>query len=304
MRGTPISKAVEDDTSPNEYYATPDADSSAKPSSSFGWPQPNVVEELDFTQEELEASNFFDDPLPDSLYLGPHKKAERHERSLRNIEKVCAQAEKMNLARLLEGLKGPDWLKTMGISGITDSEKRKYEPKRDYYIKAVQALYNKFDWYKDQVKELEQKRGEGIAARGQGDAEASENGNEESVNEESDVASGSRLKEHDQSAPQVLQQVKPTIRLRLNAKTSRLSIPSEPGKPFTSFYSKQYLREAAVGKHRRGRSVTAFGQLIPDTDQKEFALPKDLRSEEAATANARKRRRFKRHSEEVQNLQD
>ncbi len=91
MRGAPVSKAIGDDPSPTECYATPDADSSAKPSSSYGWRQPNVVEELDFTQEELEASNFLDDPLPNSLYLAPHKKAERHERSLRNIEKVCAQ---------------------------------------------------------------------------------------------------------------------------------------------------------------------------------------------------------------------
>ncbi len=190
----------------------------------------------------------------------------------------------------------------MGISGITDSEKKKYEPKRDYYIKAVQALYNKFDWYKDQVKELEQKEREGIAARNQEDAEVSEDGNEESVDEDSEAASGSRLKERDQSAQQVLQQVKPKVRLRVKPRTLRLSLPSEPEKPFTSFYPKKYLRDAAVGKHRRGRSVTAFGQLIPDTDQQEFTLPEDLRSEEAVTANARKRRRVKRHSEEGQDL--
>jgi hypothetical protein len=65
--------------------------------------------------------------------------------------------------------------------------------------------------------------------------------------------------------------------------------PPEPEKPFTSFYNtKPQLREAAMGKSRRGRNMTAFGLPLPDSN---------FVSEEAIIANARKRRRLKRESQ-------
>lgn len=84
------------------------------------------------------------DPLPDSVFEGPHKKAERLERSIRNLEKGRAQHEKDQVIRLLDGLQGPDWLKIMGVSGITESKKKSFEPARAHFIKGCQAILDKF----------------------------------------------------------------------------------------------------------------------------------------------------------------
>ena len=70
----------------------------------------------------------------------------------------------------------------------------------------------------------------------------------------------------------------------------------EPLKLFTSFYSKPHLREAALGKNRHGRNVTAFGQPIPEFEEREYTLPGEYLTPDALRAHARKRRRLKRES--------
>lgn len=92
------------------------------------------------------------DPLSDDLYFKAHRRLERQEKQLRNIERDRAQHEKIQLDRLLEELEGHDWLRTMGISGITDTEKKLYEPKRVYFVQEVSALINKFKVWKEEEK--------------------------------------------------------------------------------------------------------------------------------------------------------
>ena len=60
--------------------------------------------------------------------------------------------EKVQLERLLEGLRGHDWLRVMGISGITETEKKLYEPKRDHLIREVKILLEKFRLWKEEEK--------------------------------------------------------------------------------------------------------------------------------------------------------
>ncbi|KAL1878603.1 hypothetical protein VTK73DRAFT_7684 [Phialemonium thermophilum] len=84
------------------------------------------------------------DPLPDTLFEPSHKKAERLERSIRNLEKGRAQHEKDQIVRLLDGLQGHDWLRVMGVSGITESKKKTFEPAREHFIKGCQAILRKF----------------------------------------------------------------------------------------------------------------------------------------------------------------
>ncbi|KJR83140.1 uncharacterized protein SPSK_03989 [Sporothrix schenckii 1099-18] len=84
------------------------------------------------------------DPLPDSYFEAHHKRAERLERSIRNTEKGRAQHEKDQIMRLLEGLQGPDWLRTMGVSGITESKKKTFEPAREHFIRGSRAILEKF----------------------------------------------------------------------------------------------------------------------------------------------------------------
>ncbi|KAI9836926.1 MAG: hypothetical protein M1838_004950 [Thelocarpon superellum] len=116
------------------------------------YPKLYNTQKLDFSSIERGASHAPGDPLDDAYYLKCHRKAERREKQLRNIEKNKAQHEKDNLERILEGLRGPDWLKVMGISGITESEKKDYEHKRDYFVKEVAALIKKFKAWKEEEK--------------------------------------------------------------------------------------------------------------------------------------------------------
>ncbi|RSM00288.1 hypothetical protein CEP52_009209 [Fusarium oligoseptatum] len=85
-----------------------------------------------------------EDPLPDKLFQPVHRRAERLERSIRNTEKGRAQHEKDQIIRLLEGLQGHDWLRVMGVSGVTETKKKTFEPARDHFIKGCQAILAKF----------------------------------------------------------------------------------------------------------------------------------------------------------------
>ncbi|KAI9892363.1 MAG: hypothetical protein M1814_001565 [Vezdaea aestivalis] len=99
------------------------------------------------------------DPLPSELFHKAHRRAERQEKQLRNIEREHAQHEKAQLERLLDGLRGHDWLRIMGVSGITESEKKALEPKRDMFIGEVEGLIEKFRVWKE-----EEKRRKGLRA--------------------------------------------------------------------------------------------------------------------------------------------
>ncbi|KAH6619599.1 something about silencing, SAS, complex subunit 4-domain-containing protein [Chaetomium sp. MPI-SDFR-AT-0129] len=93
------------------------------------------------------------DPLPDSLFAPAHKKAERMERSIRNTEKGRAQHEKDQIIRLLDGLQGHDWLRVMGVSGVTETKKRSFEPARDYFIRGCESILDKFRrWAKEEKR--------------------------------------------------------------------------------------------------------------------------------------------------------
>ncbi|EFY95512.1 hypothetical protein X797_008232 [Metarhizium robertsii] len=100
---------------------------------------------IDFKFLETQQTNKnLDDPLPDSLFEPSHKRAERLERSIRNSEKGRAQHEKDQIIRLLEGLQGHDWLRVMGVSGVTETRKKSFEPARAHFVKGCQGILEKF----------------------------------------------------------------------------------------------------------------------------------------------------------------
>ena len=72
--------------------------------------------------------------------------------------------------------------------------------------------------------------------------------------------------------------------------------PLVPEEPITSFYAKRHLRDAALGKARHGRSVTAFGHAVPELEEREFELPDEYVNADVLRANAREKRRRKRAS--------
>ena len=227
-----------------------------------------------------------EDPLADAVFLGQHRRAERKEKQLRNIEKERAMHEKVQLERLLDGLQGPDWLKVMGITGVTDGERKDWEPKRDYFVKEVEALVDKFRIWKEEEKRLRAEKGAALAAR--------EEEEEEEESSESDVAN---IRDAESAMPEQRSKEPPKPRRPPRPQGFVLPLlPPEPQAPFTSFYSKPHLRAAALSKHRHGRNATAFGQSIPDFEEHEFWMPDEYITEDALRVHARKRRRQKRES--------
>jgi hypothetical protein len=236
------------------------------------------------------------DPLSDSLFFKPHRRAERKEKQLRNIEKERAMHEKVQLERLLEGLKGPDWLRVMGVTGVTEGDQKDWRPKRDYFIAEVDTLVEKFRLWKEEEKRL---RLEKERAR---EEEEEEDGDDEDDGMDGDEDGGADSSDIDASAARQLQlEAGITPRTVPRRKPHRIETfdPPSPDRPFVSFYSKPHLRAAAMGSSRHGRNVTAFGQPIPDFEEHEFALPDDYVTPDAIRANARKRRRMNRELKEV-----
>ncbi|KAF7521904.1 hypothetical protein PCG10_007848 [Penicillium crustosum] len=92
------------------------------------------------------------DPLREETYFRAHRKFERQEKQLRNIERNRAQHEQQVLERLLDELRGHDWLRMMGLTGVHESEKKLYEPKRDILIQELVTLVNKFQAWKDEER--------------------------------------------------------------------------------------------------------------------------------------------------------
>ncbi|KAF2118414.1 something about silencing, SAS, complex subunit 4-domain-containing protein [Lophiotrema nucula] len=231
-----------------------------------------------------------EDPLADSMFFTQHRRAERKEKQLRNIEKERAMHEKVQLERLLDGLQGPDWLKVMGITGVTDGEKKDWEPKRDYFVKEVELLVDKFRIWKEEEKRLRAEKEAALAAREGDEDDEVETGesDETGLSRETTLALEQRVRK-EPSTPKLRRPPRPHGFLLP-------ILPPEPRVPFVSFYAKPHLRAAALGKHRHGRNATAFGQAIPDFEEHEFCPPEELITIEALRDHARKRRRQKRES--------
>lgn len=239
----------------------------------------------------IDKRNLIRDPMSDAMYLKAHRRAQRQEKQLRNIEKERAMHEKVQLERLLDGLKGHDWLRVMGISGITDGEKKAYEPKRDYFIKEVLILLEKFREWKEEEKRRKVEKDESMLDE---DEEQEDESDEDGGSEDDppSYTSGEASAAHKEA----LSTTKALPRKRLH----RAKAPSAPPiqKPFTSFFSKPYLRNAAIGKHRRGRARFAFGQPLPEPLDQDFDLPEDILSPEAIDGVRRSRRAKRRRSNE------
>lgn len=258
------------------------------------------------------------DPLTDAVYFKAHRRAERQEKQLRNIEKERAQHEKVQLERLLEGLQGHDWLRVMGINGITESEKKVYEPKRDYFIKEVTVLIEKFRMWKEEEKRRKAAKEQNLQDKeSRCDDTASTTSNNHHAPSSLSSSTPHRDLDASASASAARQLQKeahsaigrpgkfgrrhkppPPTSVPAAAPPPVPAIPPPPEKPFTSFFPKPYLRDAAIGKHRRGRTVMAFGHPIPDFATRDFRLPADMLSLGAIAASARSRRRARRESKD------
>ena len=266
------------------------------------------------------SSNTIEDLLPDVIYTKAHQRAERHEKQMKNGDKERAQHEKYQLERLLEELRGPDWLKTLGISGITDTEKKRYEVKRSLFIQETKALIDKFKRWKEEEKRRKLERQQHLLE----EAEYAEKDDEEIST--STVArkararksvpnsrNRSRANSHVASASdkgpdsseldalasqQLLEEAKLANlqRKRLNIiSVTHYPFATTINKPFTSFFEKQHIRDAVVSGRNRGRKVYVFGKEMPELEEREFELPESILTEDAIKASQRNRRRVRRN---------
>ncbi|KAI2775869.1 something about silencing, SAS, complex subunit 4-domain-containing protein [Daldinia loculata] len=266
-----------------------------------------------------------EDPLPDA-YFGPaHKKAERLEKSIRNTEKGRAQHEKDQIIRLLNELQGHDWLRTMGVSGVTESRKKTFEPARDHFIKGCQAILEKFRVWSQEEKKRKLMKERALAEEAEENEEKEteeEDNDDEQLSQESasdadeemgDVETDDDIREDvsdgdppdysdaDASARQLLDEA--LARAKYTASSSKRSRGEPPpkspepyvAKEFTSFFVKKHQREAALNKgRRRGRTIVAWGHPIPDMVEDDFELPEEYRDMETLKAHERQKRRERR----------
>lgn len=235
------------------------------------------------------------DPLNDAFYLKAHRRAERQEKQLRNIEKERAMHEKVQLERLMDGLRGHDWLRVMGISGITDGEKKAYEPKRDFFIQEVRVLLKKFQEWKEEEKRRKVEKEDSM--------QDEDEEQEDEVSDSGGESDGDPPDYNDvdaSAARQLRQEAILAATAPGQVRSHRRKEPVEPPgseKTFKSFYSKPYLRDAAIGKHRRGRTRSAFGRPLPEPPDQDFELGDDILTPEVLAAQERKIRVLNRHNE-------
>lgn len=252
-----------------------------------------------------------EDPLSDEYFETIHRKPERLEKSIRNLDKGRAQHEKDQVMRLLEGLQGHDWLKLMGVSGVTESKKKEYEPAREYFITGCKSLVEKFRWWRSEERRRKLER-EAALAEAEAEAEEEEENEEEAKADEEmeedeveaeeeipdDISDGDPP-DYDPDDASAARQLHEEAIARSAPQSKAKYEPSvhEVQKDFTSFFKKPHLREAALGRTRRsGRSAAAWGHPVPEVTDTDFDLPEEYRDECYLKTRERRKRRDRRVS--------
>ncbi|KAI0452351.1 hypothetical protein F5B21DRAFT_345649 [Xylaria acuta] len=264
-----------------------------------------------------------EDPLPDSQFAPAHRRAERLEKSIRNTERGRAQHEKDQIIRLLGELQGHDWLRTMGVNGVTESRRKSFEPARDHFIKGCQTILDKFRLWSQEEKRRKLEKERALAE--ETDEEEDEDQQEDDVGD-SDGSGGSgsvddvdmvdvendigdvacedeppEFSDVDAAARQLHDEAMERARYAAPASPRRiraeppLTILDSVPREFTSFFEKRHQRDAALNQgRRRGRTVLAWGHPVPELSEYDFELPEFCLDEDTLKAHERQKRRDRR----------
>ncbi|KAL4969341.1 acetyltransferase SAS4-like domain-containing protein [Aspergillus stella-maris] len=358
-----VIKLIDDLTEPPippETYSAPDAETPfgnplvnlhnceviilPKPTPTIPSPPPQITNLRPISKPKTSTSKEEDttnlDLLHESHFFKPHRRHERQEKQLRNIERDRAQHEKQQLDRLLEELKSQDWLRALGVGStsgrsLSEAEKKAYEPKRDYFIREISAVLQKFKIWREEEKRRKSDKErlslsfqtEGAPAEQQQQPQKQQRPRAKSIDRQ--TKDELRVQEEDEdtsdvdalAARQLLAEARsatsslPNTNTTNNHKLKRPPKPKfskhpspppspphalipDPGppKPFTSFFAKPHLREQAMSANRKGRTRLAFGHPVPELPEREFELPGDILTEEAVRDCKRRRRRVMRES--------
>lgn len=275
---------------------------------------------------EPEPCDAADDPLNEGTYFRAHRRIERREKQLRNIERERAQHEKLQVDRLLEELKSHDWIRVLGLTNISDAEKKLYEPKRDFFIKELSLMIEKFNIWRDEEKrgkfgkekpfaragttppgaakalgagsKQRSKRKRSHDEMSAGDrqlngAPVSDSGDPPDVNDV-DAWAARQLHQEANSASSEKQLNPPTDTNHKPTKTAPTLPP--PTEPLTS--SDPDPSHGSTALAGESTKSFAFGHPIPAMDERDFELPPDILTEEAIQASRRKLRRLRRERRE------
>lgn len=231
-----------------------------------------------------------EDPLADELYKGPHLREERKEKGIKSQETVASLHARAHIAQLLEGLQGPDWLKTLGVGGVvTEAKQVEFKEARSYFIKKCVAYLRKCkEW-----KEVEKRRETAKKRKAEELEEDSGDDSDGDPPDYSDVDHAAAMQLH---AEAVKRSAPYGGRKRSRGGSAPPSKVVKPQKPITSFFAKPHLREASLSTKRRrsNRGVLAFGRPIPDVPEKEFELSEEIKEAVAAARSQRSQRRTTR----------
>ncbi|KKF97187.1 hypothetical protein CFO_g441 [Ceratocystis platani] len=248
------------------------------------------VQRLDLSS--LNLGEVEEDSLPDIIYEPCHRKAERQEKSVRNTERCRAQHERDQVVRILDSLQGPDWLKMLGVTSASDSRRKSFEPARHHFIKACEAVLEKFrQWSAEEKRrKAEKERAPSHHAvefpalmrdrsSGHSSGESSappfvmssheDDGDGKSIaavsvtSSNQDVVIEKQLYEETIAAEKSRRSRKrrgpgnasthDETSLRKRQTSPFLPTPPPvPAKEMTSFFAKRHERDAAVHRHRRG----------------------------------------------------
>ncbi|KAI0158164.1 hypothetical protein GGR57DRAFT_500280 [Xylariaceae sp. FL1272] len=291
------------------------------------------VQPMDFhnLESKYRGKRHLEDPLSDAYYEPSHRKAARLEKSIRNTERGRAQHEKDQIIRLLSDLQGHDWLRTMGVNGVTESRKKSFEPARDHFIKGCQAILDKFRFWSAEEKrrKLEKERAQVEESSQEEDAadeevqdsdelgDAEDEAEVEDSDNHQDVEMAESIEDSagelesngeppdysdvDAAARQLHDEAMARAGLAASRASSRsrgepLPLLPEPARrEFTSFFQKRHQRDAAVHRsRRRGRTLLAWGHPIPDMAEVDFDLPDDCIDKDTLKAHERQKRRERR----------
>ena len=214
---------------------------------------------------------------------------------MKNGDRERSQHEKYQLERLVEELRGPDWLKTLGVSGITETEKKQYVPKRLLFIREIQGMLDKSKWWREEEKRRKLERERELLEEA---AEAEETEHELASRHSVSTQPPNSSEIDALASQQLLDEVKSADK-RKKPTGHEVLLPPPVYKPFTSFFSKRHLRDAAVSGRQRGRTILAFGCPVPDLlEELDFVLPDSILTEDAIRAGQRSRRRRRRDVDE------
>jgi len=255
----------------------------------------NNAERVDFSFLAQHYRDEKDDPLSIAYFESIHQKPEREAKKVRNGDKNKAQHERNEIIRLMEGLKGHEWLKVMGVSGITESKKKDYEPARQHFVTGCEIILEKFRTWKEEEKrrklEKEQAKTESVVEGSEGSVVS--NGDPPDY---SDVDASAARQLHEEA----IAMCAPAKKIERRAKVEAIS-PSTVGEVESdpkSFFPKHNGDATSSKLRRSGRSTGPWGYPIPDVPNSDFDLPEELRNEDFLKAHARKKRRERRVSKE------